>query len=61
MTDDVVTDPYQYADRSTELLVVTWVLTMLALIVVGLKHFNGSKLPEKFGLDDFFVSVSLVC
>lgn len=47
-------------NRGPELVVVTWIFTALATVVVGLKIFTRVKIMKEPALDDFFTILSLV-
>ena len=46
--------------RQTEVLVVAWVMTGLAIFTVGVKLFARVKIVQVIGWDDFFIFFSLV-
>jgi hypothetical protein len=46
--------------RQTEVLVVAWVMTGLAIFTVGVKLFARAKIVRIVGWDDFFIFFSLV-
>ncbi|OAL54846.1 hypothetical protein IQ07DRAFT_596303 [Pyrenochaeta sp. DS3sAY3a] len=47
--------------RQTEVLVVAWVMTGLAICTVAFKLFARVKVVKIIGWDDFFIILSLVC
>jgi len=47
--------------RQTEILVVAWVMTGLAIFTVGVKLFARAKIVQIVGWDDFFIFLALVC
>jgi hypothetical protein len=46
--------------RGTDLWIVIWIFTIIAMLVVGLKLFTRANILHAFGLDDFFIFVSSV-
>lgn len=48
------------ANRGPELLAITWVFTVLALLVVIAKFYTKAKILRGLGLDDFLVVLSMV-
>lgn len=46
--------------RSTEIIVVAWVFTGLAIVIVALKLFARAQIIMRVGWDDFFIFISLV-
>ena len=46
--------------RQTEVLVVAWVMTGLAILTVFVKLFTRIKIVQVVGWDDFFIFLSLV-
>lgn len=47
-------------NRQTEVLVVAWVMTGIAIFIVGVKLFTRVRIVHVVGLDDFFIFLSLV-
>ncbi|KAK6080614.1 integral membrane protein [Seiridium cupressi] len=47
-------------NRGPELLIITWVLTGLAIILVALKLFTRQRFLQGLGWDDFFIFLSLI-
>ncbi|KAK9424385.1 putative Integral membrane protein [Seiridium unicorne] len=47
-------------DRGPELLIITWVFTALAIILVALKLFTRQRFLQGLGWDDFFIFLSLI-
>lgn len=48
------------ANRGPELLAITWVFTVLALLVVIAKFYTKVKILRGLGIDDFLVVLSMV-
>ena len=46
--------------RAASLVVVTWTLTGLALIIVGLRIFGRYRLARNAGRDDVFILIAMV-
>ena len=47
--------------RGTEIVVIAWVFTGIAIAIVALRFFVKARISKELGWDDFFILLSIVC